>query len=97
MVYPSLRILESNSGQFYVKFMNFLLLKCCALTVGIFCGVGKPNLNSFLEDFIMEMKKVLEESKIRCIICDSPARAYTKGMFYLVSFIFCISIPIQNK
>lgn len=58
--------------------------------IGIYYGKGKPkNLNSFLEDFVNEMSIVLEQGvcvkgtnvnvKIRCFICDSPARAYVKG------------------
>ncbi|CAH0404932.1 unnamed protein product [Chilo suppressalis] len=60
--------------------------------IGIYYGKGKPkNLNNFLEDFVNEMGIVLEQGvyvkganvnvKVRCFICDSPARAYVKGKF----------------
>lgn len=61
--------------------------------IGIYFGVGKPkNLDTYLQDFINDTKTLLTEGfyvqergrtykiKIRCFICDSPARAYIKGM-----------------
>lgn len=71
------------------------------LIVGIYYGSGKPkNLNQYLEDFVSEMKTLLENGihmvkegeekivtvKIRCFICDSPARAFIKGNFVSLKY-----------
>lgn len=60
--------------------------------IGIYYGVGKPaDITVYLEDFVTEMATLIENGltdqdknktftvKIRCFICDSPARAYIKG------------------
>lgn len=63
------------------------------LVIGIYYGIGKPkNLTAYLEDFVADVSHLLEEGiallqnsekkvtvKIRCFICDSPARAFMKG------------------
>lgn len=65
------------------------------LVVGIYYGSGKPkNLSQYLEDFVAETQSLLENGipivregkeniivnvRIRCFICDSPARAFIKG------------------
>lgn len=64
------------------------------IVVGIYYGSGKPqNLSQYLEDFVAETESLLENGihvvregkeniinvKIRCFICDSPARAFIKG------------------
>lgn len=60
------------------------------MIIGIYHGKGKPeNLTEFFSPFIEEMNNVIENGitinnykltiKIRCFICDSPARAYLKG------------------
>ncbi|XP_035794899.1 uncharacterized protein LOC118468186 [Anopheles albimanus] len=61
-----------------------------ALPVAIFVGDSKPaNVEWFLREFIEELKEISAnglyinghamEVKVRCIICDSPARAFIKG------------------
>lgn len=61
--------------------------------IGIYYGSGKPkNLDKYLEDFVIEMRTLLEDGiqhgvkkiriKIRCFVCDSPARAFIKGKYY---------------
>lgn len=62
--------------------------------VGIYYGSWKrKNLNEYLEDFVTEVHNILKNGiqiskegithtisiKIRCFICDSPARAFIKG------------------
>jgi len=58
-------------------------------TIGVFCGVSKPdNIDAFLEDFVGEMKLLYQNGvqvdektfvvKIKCFVCDAPARAYLK-------------------
>lgn len=61
-----------------------------AMTIGIFCGNGKPKLaKEYLAPFINEIIPILENGiyinghkidiVIRSFICDSPARAFVKG------------------
>ena len=58
-------------------------------TIGVFCGDSKPgNVNEFLDDFVGEMKSLYQNGlqvggrtvsvKVKCFICDAPARAYLK-------------------
>ena len=59
------------------------------MVIGIYCGESKPELQAFVTPFVEEMKIVLANgieindqivtTKIRCFICDSPARAFIKG------------------
>jgi hypothetical protein len=59
------------------------------MTVGIYCGIGKPECNEFLRHFVTEMKIILQDGikindylitiKLRSFICDSPARAFIKS------------------
>ncbi|CAH2207551.1 jg27715, partial [Pararge aegeria aegeria] len=61
--------------------------------IGIYYGVGKPNqIDEYLNDFVNEMENLLKDGiyieqfkktvsiEIRCFTCDSPARAYIKGV-----------------
>lgn len=61
-----------------------------AMAIGIYCGTGKcGDLESFLTPFVDEMREVMTNGihinshkitiYLRCIVCDSPARAYVKG------------------
>lgn len=61
------------------------------IVVSIWCGNKKPNnLNQYLRPFVDEMKYLLQNGieinnydvkfLIRCIICDSPARSFLKGI-----------------
>lgn len=60
------------------------------LDVAIWCGNTKPtDLNEYLKRFVDEMNHLLENGtlinnhritiRIRCFICDTPARAFLKG------------------
>lgn len=51
---------------------------CTPLVIAIFCGPSKPDLNSFLCDFVQECS--LHDIRIRAFICDSPARAFIKNI-----------------
>lgn len=66
------------------------------MIIGIYCGKSKPsNVTSFLNPFVAEMEDVLKHGvminghtfavSIRGFICDSPARAFIKG----ITLIFC--------
>lgn len=61
------------------------------MVIGMFYGKSKPkSIEEFLSQFVNEMLKIYEHGiiingnrlfvKIRCIICDSPARAFIKGI-----------------
>lgn len=61
------------------------------MTIAIFYGKGKPNnLDSFLNQLVEELIDVINNGilinnhkiivKLRCFICDSPARAFLKGI-----------------
>uniref|UniRef100_A0A182VVM0 Transposase domain-containing protein n=1 Tax=Anopheles minimus TaxID=112268 RepID=A0A182VVM0_9DIPT len=61
------------------------------MIIGIYSGKGKPSdINLFLNPFVDEMEDVLKHGvminghiisvSIRCFICDSPARAFIKGV-----------------
>lgn len=61
------------------------------IVIAIWCGNGKPTvLNDFLDPFVNELNEILENGilinnyqitvSIRCFICDTPARAYIKGI-----------------
>ncbi|XP_062545556.1 uncharacterized protein LOC134212057 isoform X2 [Armigeres subalbatus] len=67
------------------------------MAVGIFLGKSKPlSVSDYLKPFIDELipmmasgltvnEKIIE-IKIRCFICDSPARAFLKGKFFVLYF-----------
>ncbi|KAH9630328.1 hypothetical protein HF086_004461 [Spodoptera exigua] len=88
-----LPIFKSSTNEFWPILGNiFENPRIRPFIIGIYFGKGKPkNLNEFLEDFVNDMKILLEEGlvverlkktikiKIRCFICDSPARAYIKA------------------
>lgn len=61
-----------------------------AMPIGIFCWIKKcPDLEAYLTPFVDEMKDAMENGvyinshkitvRLRCFVCDSPARAYVKG------------------
>lgn len=57
--------------------------------IAMYCGKGKPPLEPFLKEFIEELNKLLTSGimvnetfskiKIKCIVCDTPARNYILG------------------
>lgn len=61
------------------------------MVIGIFLEKGMPlDVNAYHSPFIDELVKLMAEGviineykislKIRCFICDSPARAFVKGL-----------------
>lgn len=63
------------------------------MPIGIFLGKTKPtDINEYLTPFVNEAIPLLQNGfsvnghiisiKIRCFICDSPARAFVKGKVY---------------
>lgn len=60
------------------------------MVISVWCGDGKPdNVNDYLEPFVRELGELLRLGininnhlitiRVRCFICDSPARAFIKG------------------
>lgn len=60
------------------------------MAIGIFYGDTKPeNMSEYLRPFVLELKDILRDGvsingkklivRVRCFICDSPARAFIKG------------------
>ncbi|KAF9806450.1 hypothetical protein SFRURICE_001245 [Spodoptera frugiperda] len=67
------------------------------IVIGIYFGIGKPNpIEQYLEDFVNEMEYLIKNGlyigqaknkvsiRLRCFICDSPARAYIKELLHCV-------------
>lgn len=73
------------------------------LPIGIFLGKTKPaDINEYLAPFVNEVIPLLENGyyikghfikiKIRCFICDSPARAFVKSIFNYKENLFLLLI-----
>lgn len=77
------------------------------MVIGIWSGTGKPkSLTEFLDPLVNDLCAVTRdgitingyhiEVKIRCFICDSPARSFLKGLIFQIALIsddgkrFCI-------
>lgn len=69
------------------------------MPIAIFSGDSKPTcLEEFLRPFVDELIDVLNNGvivnahkidvRLRCIICDSPARAFIKGKFNTFDFYY---------
>lgn len=97
--FDGLPIHKSSNEEFWPILCNiYEIPKQDPFIIGIYCGKGKPkDLNAFLNDFVEEMIQLLDNDlyleqfekrikiTIRCFICDSPARAFIKGMYYLLT------------
>ncbi|XP_045461545.1 uncharacterized protein LOC123671624 [Harmonia axyridis] len=87
-----LPIYKSSRSEFWPILFNIHELpEIKPMIIGIYCGKGKPsNLAEYLTPFVEEAKPILSEGliingnnttvKIRCFVCDSPARAFIKGV-----------------
>lgn len=69
------------------------------MAIGIWCGNGKPsNLNEYLRAFCNDIDTITKSSimingyhldvKIRVFLCDSPARSFLKGFYFIVFYIY---------
>lgn len=80
------------------------------MVVAIWCGTfSKPkDLNGYLREFVTELNDLLEHGiyvnehyikvVVRCFICDTPARAFIRGLqacyskhFIYILRIFCLT------
>ena len=75
---------------------SFWPILCCSnnipnnkpFVIGIYCGIGKPNINIYMKEFVEELadllvsgfiyNDILYSITIHSFICDAPARAYVK-------------------
>lgn len=90
-------IIHDFESSKYSTRINFQILEMPhiqPIVVAVWCGTSKPtNLNDYLDEFVEELKQLLTNPisvknhfitvRIRCFICDSPARAFIKGTFHL--------------
>lgn len=87
-----LPIYKSTKDEFWpILFNIYEMPEKQPMVIGIYNGQGKPsNLAEFITPFVQEAKNILVNGidfgnghilkvKIRCFICDSPARAFIKG------------------
>lgn len=87
-----LPLFKSSKVEFWPILFNITEMpQVRPMVIGIFCGKAKCNdLTSFLTPFVDEMNDIMTNGLfisshkitvlIRCFICDSPARAFVKGM-----------------
>ncbi|XP_072748528.1 uncharacterized protein [Anoplolepis gracilipes] len=84
-----LLLTKSSKSQFYPILGEIYLRICEPFVIGTYHGYSKPDCpNDFLKDFIKEYISLQEKGlkfngkyftvKIRCVICDSPARSFVK-------------------
>lgn len=93
-----LPVFNSSRTEFWPILFNIAEMpKFAPMVAAIYCGKAKTNdIDSFLSPFADEMKNIMENGKvinshkitvkIRCFVCDSPARAYVKGKRILYFF-----------
>lgn len=73
-----------------ILFNIFEFPKVKPMVIGVWQGIGKStNLEKYLTPMVNELKKLMEHGivindhkitvKLRCFICESPARAFVKG------------------
>lgn len=87
-----LPISKSGKDEFWPILVNIYEMEHVSpFVVGIYYGKKKPeSVNEYLQEFVSELKDILKEGilincntlsvRIRCFICDSPARAFIKGI-----------------
>lgn len=87
-----LPIYKSSKIEFWpIVFNIYELPQVKPMIIGIYCGSGKPSsLTAFLQPFVTEAQTIFSEGllmngvridiQLRCFICDSPARAFIKGV-----------------
>lgn len=67
------------------------------MIIGLWSGEGKPKiLNEFLSPFVNDINDVVREGivingyridvSVRCFLCDSPARSFLKGSYFVRPF-----------
>lgn len=75
------------------------------MVISVWCGEGKPtDLNEYLGPFVNELNVILNNGVringkhitvfCRCFICDSPARAFIKGINVLKEIVLVKNFSI---
>lgn len=101
-----LPLFKSSKNEFWPILFNIAEMpNVPAMVIGIFCGKTKASdIDSFLTPFVDELNEMMANGllinshritvRVRCILCDSPARAYIKGInenIYAVNAAFPIN------
>lgn len=95
-------VFKSSKLQFWPILFNITEMpEIAPMTIAIFYGQTKPtSLDDFLKQLVEELIDVLNHGisindhkinvKLRCFICDSPARAFLKGLleFSILALVF---------
>lgn len=77
------------------------------MTIAVWCGNDKPrSCNAYLSEFVSELKHLLDNDisignhrvkiKIRCFVCDTPARAFLKDVVGHASYFACQKCMAQG-
>lgn len=84
-----LPIAKSSKDQFWPILCKITEKDIPPLVIAMYHGTTKPPVNEFLQPFVDELLILLKDGilirnhvinvKIRCFICDTPARCFVKG------------------
>lgn len=90
-----LPISKSTKNEFWPILCKINCMDIAPLVLAIYFGSTKPPLELFLRPFVDELLKLLKDGlviknqminfKIRCFICDTPARCFIKGELYSIA------------
>lgn len=83
---------KSSKAQFWpILFTIHEIKNFIPMVIGVYSGSNKPDAKLFLKSFVDELLPLLQNGliingykviiKIRCFICDAPARSMIKGGF----------------
>uniref|UniRef100_A0A182XN15 Transposase domain-containing protein n=1 Tax=Anopheles quadriannulatus TaxID=34691 RepID=A0A182XN15_ANOQN len=107
--FDGLPLYLNDSKQFWPILMKvFNIPNMPVMPVALFFGLSKPaSVDQYLEDFVEEINELQKNGlmmhgrsywvKIRCIIADTPARAYIKGVKSHNSVSGCLKCTITTK
>lgn len=108
-----LPIFKSSKSEFWPILCNIAEMPAIKpMVIGVYYGKAKAsNLSGYLTPLVEELKSVCADGidlnghhvnvAIRCFICDSPARAFIKGIWELmckvfIYFIYCVNVSYSN-
>lgn len=105
-----LPVANSTKNEFWPILCKIDGMDVAPLVIAIFFGSSKPCLELFLRPFVNELIKLLQDGlliqrqivpiKIRCFICDTPARCFIKGerkikyRIHIYKNIYLIKLPL---
>ncbi|XP_055522712.1 uncharacterized protein LOC129716893 [Wyeomyia smithii] len=100
---------KSSRAQFWPILANIHGMEHVKpMVIGIFCGQTKPlDVTEYLSPFVNEMIPLLQNGQtingckikinIRCFICDSPARAFLKGVVNFNGIHGCLKCTTEGE